>query len=306
LFSVRRNDVLVPEVHIFVRDFTGPITQLLVKKVPGKENAQLLDKIGSDTQVVGASDEQAGFWSKIKGVFGSQSGRHRPRVFIGLRAFVREVLEDHDVERDEAFVIAHQVLVGGELSLPAVQGCRSQTRGKVRLVLYVCVCARAYILLPSVMFHWCTRYGFEVELVTYKWPNWLHQQTEKQRTIWGYKILFLDVLFPLNLTKVGRSRDALLAVCGCECERVQVIYVDADQVFRTDIRELWDMDLHGKPYAYTPFCTSRKETLGFQFWQTGYWKDHLQGKPYHIRCSRSCIPCNFEYQEFIPHVWFAS
>lgn len=29
-----------------------------------------------------------------------------------------------------------------------------------------------------------------------------HSQTEKQRIIWAYKILFLDVLFPLNLKKV--------------------------------------------------------------------------------------------------------
>lgn len=39
--------------------------------------------------------------------------------------------------------------------------------------------------------------------VTYKWPSWLHKQTEKQRIIWAYKILFLDVLFPLGLKKVG-------------------------------------------------------------------------------------------------------
>lgn len=53
-------------------------------------------------------------------------------------------------------------------------------------------------------------YGFEFELVQYKWPRWLHQQTEKQRIIWGYKILFLDVLFPLHIKKI--------------------IFVDADQV----------------------------------------------------------------------------
>lgn len=53
-------------------------------------------------------------------------------------------------------------------------------------------------------------YGFEYELVQYKWPRWLHQQTEKQRIIWGYKILFLDVLFPLHIKKI--------------------IFVDADQV----------------------------------------------------------------------------
>lgn len=105
-------------------------------------------------------------------------------------------------------------------------------------------------------------YKFEVAYVTYKWPEWLTQQTNKQRIIWGYKILFLDVLFPLNVDKV--------------------IYVDADQVLRADLKELWDLDLEGKPYAYTPFCDSRKETLGFQFWRQGYWNDHLRGRPYHI------------------------
>ena len=42
------------------------------------------------------------------------------------------------------------------------------------------------------------------------------------------------------------------------------------------------MDLKGKPYGYVPFCTSRKETLGYQFWRSGYWENHLAGKPYHI------------------------
>jgi len=108
-------------------------------------------------------------------------------------------------------------------------------------------------------------YGFEVELVTYKWPAWLHEQTEKQRIIWGYKILFLDVLFPLNLKRV--------------------IYVDADQIVRVDLKELRDMDLKGAPYGYTPFCTGNvmnTATTGFRFWDSGYWKDHLGGKPYHI------------------------
>ena len=45
-------------------------------------------------------------------------------------------------------------------------------------------------------------YRFEVAYVTCKWPQWLTQQTQQQRIIWGYKILFLDVLFPLNVKKV--------------------------------------------------------------------------------------------------------
>lgn len=108
-------------------------------------------------------------------------------------------------------------------------------------------------------------HNFSVELVTYKWPAWLWPQTEKQRIIWGYKILFLDVLFPLGLKKV--------------------IYVDADQVVRTDLKELWEMDLKGAPYGYTPFCSgemANPDTKGFRFWDQGFWQDHLRGKPYHI------------------------
>ena len=42
------------------------------------------------------------------------------------------------------------------------------------------------------------------------------------------------------------------------------------------------MDLQGAPYGYTPMCSSRESTLGYQFWNTGFWKNHLSGKPYHI------------------------
>jgi hypothetical protein len=106
------------------------------------------------------------------------------------------------------------------------------------------------------------KYKFDYEFVTYKWPDWLNRQTVKQRTIWGYKILFLDVLFPLDLDKI--------------------IFVDADQIVRTDLYELWSMDLKGAVYGYTPFCDSKKDIEGFRFWKEGYWKSHLRGKPYHI------------------------
>ncbi|KAL0335230.1 UNVERIFIED_CONTAM: UDP-glucose:glycoprotein glucosyltransferase [Sesamum radiatum] len=106
------------------------------------------------------------------------------------------------------------------------------------------------------------QYGFEYELITYKWPTWLHKQKEKQRIIWAYKILFLDVIFPLALEKV--------------------IFVDADQIVRADMGELYDMDLRGRPLAYTPFCDNNKEMDGYRFWKQGFWKDHLRGKPYHI------------------------
>ena len=114
----------------------------------------------------------------------------------------------------------------------------------------------------SFLPHLATAYNFEYEMVTYKWPHWLRAQTEKQREIWGYKILFLDVLFPLSLDKV--------------------IFVDADQIVRTDMYELVTHDLEGAPYGFTPMCDSRTEMEGFRFWKQGYWKNYLRGLPYHI------------------------
>ncbi|KAI4906206.1 hypothetical protein J4E90_010789 [Alternaria incomplexa] len=114
----------------------------------------------------------------------------------------------------------------------------------------------------SFLPHIAAEYGFEYEMVTYKWPHWLRGQTEKQREIWGYKILFLDVLFPLDLEKV--------------------IFVDADQIVRTDMYELVQHDLEGAPYGFTPMGDSRTEMEGFRFWKTGYWANFLRGRPYHI------------------------
>ncbi|KAH8668454.1 UDP-glucose:glycoprotein glucosyltransferase-domain-containing protein [Xylariales sp. PMI_506] len=110
--------------------------------------------------------------------------------------------------------------------------------------------------------HLAAEYGFKYEMVTFKWPHWLRQQKEKQREIWGYKILFLDVLFPLSLDKV--------------------IFVDADQIVRTDMIELVNLDLEGAPYGFTPMCDSRVEMEGFRFWKQGYWEKYLRGLPYHI------------------------
>ncbi|KAJ7968055.1 UDP-glucose:glycoprotein glucosyltransferase [Quillaja saponaria] len=47
----------------------------------------------------------------------------------------------------------------------------------------------------------------------------------------------------------------------------KVIFVDADQIVRADMGELYDMDLEGKPLAYTPFCDNNKEMDGYRFWR---------------------------------------
>lgn len=80
---------------------------------------------------------------------------------------------------------------------------------------------------------------------------------KKQRIILGFKILFLDVLFPLAVDKI--------------------IFVDADQIVRADIKKLRDLDLEG-----APFYDSRKEMEGYHFWKTGYRASHLRRRKYLI------------------------
>lgn len=40
--------------------------------------------------------------------------------------------------------------------------------------------------------------------------------------------------------------------------------------------------LQGAPYGYAPLCDGNSEMDGFRFWKTGFWREHLQGRPYHI------------------------
>lgn len=80
------------------------------------------------------------------------------------------------------------------------------------------------------------------------------------------------MLFPLDLDKV--------------------IFVDADQIVRTDMKELVDVDLHNRVYGYAPMGDSRAEMEGFRFWKSGYWKEALRGRPYHIRWA--CRICDLE------------
>lgn len=153
--------------------------------------------------------------------------------------------------------------------------------------------------------HMAESYGFQYELVQYKWPRWLHQQTEKQRIIWGYKILFLDVLFPLAVDKIifvdadqvkikqkwrrkplywsVQLKARLFEVSSVLWLLTKVCLCCVLQIVRADLKELRDLDLEGAPYGYTPFCDSRREMEGYRFWKTGYWASHLGHRKYHIR-----------------------
>lgn len=45
--------------------------------------------------------------------------------------------------------------------------------------------------------------------------------------------------------------------------------IPLDQIVRTDLKELVDLDLQGKVYGYAPMGDDKPEMEGFRFWKTG-------------------------------------
>ncbi|KAI3406722.2 KRE5 [Candida oxycetoniae] len=100
------------------------------------------------------------------------------------------------------------------------------------------------------------KYNVAIELITYKWPEFLRKQENKrERELAGYKILFLDVLFPQDLERV--------------------IFMSCEQICRSDLIELVNMDLEEAPYAFATRGDSRLNMDKFKFWRQGYWADML-------------------------------
>ena len=222
------------EVTVLMNSFQSRVVKLKVSKKPDKKNEELLPQDDSDTD--------NGWFSSITNQFGSSGGSKDEDEDQGLNIFC--VATGHLYER---------------LLKIMMLSVMKTTKTPVKFWIL------KNFLSPSLkdfIPEYAKKYGFKYEYVHYKWPRWLNQQTERQRTIWGYKILFLDVLFPLNLKKI--------------------IFVDTDQIVRTDLTELRDLDLGGAPYGYTPFCDSNEEMEGFRFWKQGYWRNHLAGRKYHI------------------------
>ncbi|XP_005374154.1 PREDICTED: UDP-glucose:glycoprotein glucosyltransferase 2 isoform X1 [Chinchilla lanigera] len=222
----------IQDVIVVLNSFKSKILEVEVQKKPDKIDKDILTDQG----------EEKGMWDYIK----SFTGKLRK--------------DDDKKEKDvlNIFSVASGHLYERFLRIMMLSVLRN-TKTPVKFWFLKNYLSPSF---KEVIPHMAKEYGFQYELVQYKWPHWLHQQTEKQRIIWGYKILFLDVLFPLAVDKI--------------------IFVDADQIVRHDLKELRDFDLGGAPYGYTPFCDSRTEMEGYRFWKTGYWASHLLGRKYHI------------------------
>ncbi|KUF82884.1 UDP-glucose:glycoprotein glucosyltransferase [Phytophthora nicotianae] len=270
LYDIIDLDTELPlETHpITVYDFGSHISQLYVRKKEGMEHEELLQSVEDAASEKSKSESSASeddgalrsYWSSMLNMMGKQDDKK-----------IQDAVTEAEQADNDSAVVQHKERTGETIHVFSVaSGYLYERFVKIMMssVLKRTNNPVTFWLLENFLSPDFKKsipvlreeLGMDIRLVTYKWPNWLRQQTEKQRIIWGYKILFLDVLFPLGVQKI--------------------IYVDADQVVRADLKELWELDLQGKPYGYTPFCDSRN--VGFQFWRQGYWKDHLRGKPYHI------------------------
>ncbi|KAK9811403.1 hypothetical protein WJX72_003341 [[Myrmecia] bisecta] len=247
------------QVPVVLSSLEGKHMFLRLRKRPGLEAE---DVLGPHAAEDGNEDQEGSIWGRMSNLLGgkeSKRGEAAPsRVSTGLLPRDGSMTAEEDPDTIHIFTVASGHMYERLQKIMVLSVIRN-TRHRVKVwFIKNYMSPQMKRFLPRMAQH----YGFEYEFVTYKWPAWLHKQTEKQRVIWAYKILFLDVLFPLALRKV--------------------IFVDADQIIRADIAELWNMDLQGAPYAYTPFCDNNKDMEGFRFWKQGFWRNHLRGKPYHI------------------------
>ncbi|KAJ7057937.1 UDP-glucose:glycoprotein glucosyltransferase-domain-containing protein [Mycena amicta] len=233
--------------EIAVTSFAGLTIYPRLRRHPGMEHEDVLAAPAVETSAgaAGIIDDIA---SRMKSFFGK-----------GKDATTTEVVPVSNGQADiNIFTVASGLLYERFVSIMILSVLRN-TNSTVKFWFIENFLSPSFLeFIP----HLAAAYNFQYELVTYKWPSWLRAQKEKQRIIWAYKILFLDVLFPMDLKKV--------------------IFVDADQIVRADLKELIDVDLHGAPYGYTPMGDDNLDMEGFRFWKTGYWKDFLQGMPYHI------------------------
>ncbi|GAB2283600.1 hypothetical protein Dimus_018106 [Dionaea muscipula] len=243
--------------RITINDLRGKVVHLEVLKKKGMEHEKLLVSDVDENLTHEAHKESQTSWNKniLKWASGLIGGSHELKK---TESSPVEGISGRLGKPINIFSIASGHLYERFLKIMILSVLRSTQRPVKFWFIKNYLSPQFKDVIPEM----AKEYGFDYELITYKWPTWLHKQKEKQRIIWAYKILFLDVIFPLSLEKV--------------------IFVDADQVVRADMGELYDMDIKGRPLAYTPFCDNNRDMDGYRFWRQGFWKEHLRGRPYHI------------------------
>ncbi|KAJ7813688.1 glycosyltransferase family 24 protein [Mycena olivaceomarginata] len=233
----RGRDIFVMESwgnEIAVTSFEGLTVYPRLSRVPGMEHEDVL--ADSEEEDPGSSGIFEDLASRVKSIFNFKEAP-APAALVPVSGQAEINI----------FTVASGLLYERFVSIMILSVLRN-TNSTVKFWFIENFLSPSFLvriaLLRSFIPHLAKAYNFQYELVTYKWPSWLRAQKEKQRIIWAYKILFLDVLFPMDLKKV--------------------IFVDADQIVRADLKELVDLDLEGAPYGYTPMGDDNTDMEGFR------------------------------------------
>lgn len=145
--------------HVIVSDFEGTFKSLLVKKKPGKESEHLL--IDSEEDKVQQKPEE-GLWESIAGKFFSTESYSQNNTI-----HIFSLASGHLYERFLKIMMLSVI---------------KNTKSHVKFWLLGNFLSPKFKDFVPFM---AEKYGFDYQFVTYKWPSWLHKQTEKQRVIWG-------------------------------------------------------------------------------------------------------------------------
>mmetsp|Transcript_92627 Transcript_92627/g.299578 ORF Transcript_92627/g.299578 Transcript_92627/m.299578 type:complete len:1767 (+) Transcript_92627:166-5466(+) len=254
---------LAKKQDVEVSSYITPPFQLRVQTRPGKNHKDLFEessspgrvaKLANDPSSGGGDGMLSGWISSLGSMFGGADAARKEDD----SAVAKSNSEGEGLPTIHIFSVASGHLYEKLLSI-MILSVRSTTKCPLHFWFidnFLSPNFKKFIPLLA------KKYNFGFDFVTYKWPSWLNPQKEKQRLIWAYKVLFLDVLFPMDVPKV--------------------LFIDADQVVRADVRELWDTDLKGNVYGWVPMGDTNPDTEGFRFWKQGYWKNHLGDLKYHI------------------------
>ena len=171
MFDYNPKDSQSSNPRLTISSFRGATTYILVQKRVGKESESLLagedgDVSRSKSQRESSGSGLSGLWNKIKSAIPFQQSNS---VVNTNRINIFAVASGHLYERLMSIMILSVL---------------NNTQSNVKFWLIENFLSPSFKdFIPRMAEH----YNFEVELVTYKWPHWLNSETEKQRTIWGYK-----------------------------------------------------------------------------------------------------------------------
>ena len=137
-----------------------------------------------------------------------------------------------------------------------IESCLSHTQSKVKFFF---INQFTSPTLKERLYKLSNEKDLDIAFLDYSMPIWLRPQTEYENLVRLYKVLFLDVLFPLDISRV--------------------IFIDPSFKVETDLMELMNMDLGEAAIGLSSFCDSnaRNETYNERFWTNGFWNNFLNG-----------------------------